>query len=97
MTQEQIKEFQKFLYDRDALEEWIRLAHFDSNIFIYGIINSSFEWDKSKQGFKFWSNVNEDWESYANFSEKEVGITSDEIKKIMDSSKARKVLKALIQ
>jgi hypothetical protein len=96
MTQEQIKEFQKFLYDRDALEEWMRLAHFDSDIFIYEIINGSFKWIKSTQGFKFWSKVNDDWESYSNFSEKEVGMTADALKNIMDSSKARKVLRALI-
>ncbi|MCI4436213.1 MAG: hypothetical protein JHC33_05310 [Ignisphaera sp.] len=95
MTQEQVKEFQKFLQDRGALEEWIHMAEFDAGTVISEIINSSFEWIKSRQGFAFWSSINDDWEARSNFTEKEVGMTADALKKLMYSSKARKVLISL--
>jgi hypothetical protein len=96
MTQEQIRNFQELLQDRDALEEWTHRANFDDRTPISEIINSSFEWVKSSQGFKFWSDIHEAWEAASNFSEEEIGMTSDKLKKIMGPSKARRVLKAII-
>jgi hypothetical protein len=96
MTQEYVRKLLELLQDRDALEEWTYMAHFEAKTPISRIIDSSFEWDKSKQGFSFWFSISNAWEDISNFSEEEIGMTSYQLKKIMGPSKAHRVLKALI-